>query len=388
MRLNLLILVLNCCLAQYVWATPQHLNTTLDSIVGEVDYVDYLPRYRSLNNDFIISKIEFSEEKTILHFRYVAVKDKDAIRFYGASKDLTWKLATSVRATPTSISKPSTIVNVRINDEPQKALLGANDEEFYEPMRGDVITCEIHFDNMPNQVRSVHLLGGDIDKQGNERFVCNDIMIKSKESRMLGNSEQMKANIKRFYGNLGKVRYPDIVDATTLEQDKKNKENKQRRAEQSTVSPIQGALEPIDYMPKTLNSISDIECSERLILKNVYFDDGKSEYSGRVKAIRTMAMVAEYLKNVPGSKIVLHGHTDIFGNAFRNLELSRQRVLTVKRTLEAKGIVRGRIITMHHGGSQPLPRYKDGGALNRRVEMEIVCPSNGKQVKTSSTVHK
>lgn len=386
MRLNLLILVLNCCLAQHVWAIPTHKYTTLDSIFREVDYVDYLPRYRSLNNDFIISKIEYSDKETIIHFRYVAIKDKDVIRFCGAQKEYSWKLATSVRTTPTSIVKTATIINIRINDEPQKDLLSATEEKLYEPKRGDVVTCEIHFDNMPSQVRSVHLLGGDVDKQGNERFVCNDIMIKTKESRLLGNGEQMKANIKRFYESTGKVRYPDIVDVTSLEQDKKNKENKERRTVQNTISPIQSALEPIDYMPKSLNEINDIDCSERLILKNVYFDDGKAEYNGRVKAVRTLSMVVEYMENVPNSKIVLHGHTDIFGNAFRNLELSRQRVLTVKRTLVAKGITGDRIITMHHGGSQPLPRYKDGGVLNRRVEMEIVCP--GQQVKTSSTVHK
>ncbi len=81
----------------------------------------------------------------------------------------------------------------------------------------------------------------------------------------------------------------------------------------------------------------------------------------------------DFLLEKPNTKIILHGHTDVFGNAFKNLETSKQHVNLVKKVLTDKGINSSRIIAIHHGGSQALPRYKNGGSMNRRVEAEIIC---------------
>ena len=113
-----------------------------------------------------------------------------------------------------------------------------------------------------------------------------------------------------------------------------------------------------------------------MILNNVYYKDNKTDFSGRVKAMKTINLIIENLRYYPKSKIELHGHTDIFGDKFSNLKLSEARVKNIKRIMTNKGISSSRIKTLNHGGEMPLPRYKNGGEMNRRVEVVILCKDN------------
>lgn len=338
-------------------------------------YIDYLPKYRSVATNFILSKIEYTEKDMIISFRYVAEKDNDLIQFYGPENHNTWQFTTAIhpRYEAQAVSRKPEVMNVRLNDEQQKDNLAGTEEWELKASKGDIVTCEMKLEQFPRTIRSFHLKGGAVNNQGEERFAANDIQIKTIDNTMLGNSNQMEQSIQAFYGKQKHVNYPDIKNITSADEqkhfDKKLEETKTTKRD----NPLQQALEPIDYMPKVLNTSDDLDCNERIILRNVYFHDNKAEFAGRVKAMKTLAVVIEYLNYQPKAKIVLHGHTDIFGNAFKNLELSKQRVETVKRAMASKGIDRSRIITVHHGGSQPLPKYKNGGAMNRRVEVEVLC---------------
>jgi outer membrane protein OmpA-like peptidoglycan-associated protein len=342
--------------------------------ISEADYTDYLPKYRTVSSNFLISKIDYTETDIVVFFRYVASQNNDVINFYGANNEQAWKLTSSARSEASSaysITRSSNVKNIRLNDEAKIVELHVDANKRISAQRGDVITCEVHFQTMPRSIRTVHLIGGDLNKDGVQRFNCNDILLKTKDSKMLGNDGQMAAVIKRFYSEQEKVNYPDIKNATTLaEQASFEKKDKVEKVIQN---PLAKSLEPIDYMPKSLSSIEDMACNERIILSNIYFHDNKSEFVGRVKAMKTVNMIVDYLTFHPNAKIVLHGHTDIFGNAFKNLELSQKRVFTVKRSIVGKGIDANRIITIHHGGAQPLIQYKNGSEMNRRVEAEVLC---------------
>lgn len=361
---------------QLIKAAPQN---------GDIEYTDFLPKYRSISENFLLSKIEYTATDMIVFFRYVAEKDNDMVTFHGSVAESNWKLtsfSSGQTAAAYTVTRLANIKNIRLNDEFKAEFLEANAKKQVTAKKGDIITCELHFEMMPRTVRTVHLLGGDLTKEGNPRFNCNDILLKSKDSDLLGTKEQMDAVINRFYARQPFVNYPDIKNATTVaEQEALAK--KDVKLAHTSISPLQKALEPIDYMPKTLNTIEDMDCNERIILSNVYFHDNKSEFEGRVKAMKTINVIIDYLNFYPKAKIVLHGHTDIFGNSFKNLELSKKRVETVKMAIAEK-IDPSRIITVHHGGSQPLIQYKDGGELNRRVEAEIVCPG----VDTSTSANK
>jgi len=342
----------------------------------KVDYTDYMPKYRTMTSGFMLAKIDYTPEEMIVFFRYVAYKENDKITFHGAKTEYAWRLTTSAPTQVSSVysvTRLAEIHNIRINDESKTKLLDADEKKEFVAKKGDVITCEIHFKVMPRTVRTVHMLGGDVDRQGTFKFNCNDILIKSKESPMLASEVLMNTAIKRFYDKQSYVSYPDIKDVTSTNELEELAEVK-KAARPKAVNPLEKALEPIDYMPKRMTSTKDMGCNERVILTNVYFRDNKADFSGRVKAMKTISLIVDYLEFHPRSRIVLHGHTDIFGNSFKNLELSKKRVLMVKRTMISKGIDANRVITVHHGGSQPLLQYKAGGEMNRRVEAEILCP--------------
>jgi outer membrane protein OmpA-like peptidoglycan-associated protein len=373
------------CFLGFFLISLSQANSTPETLI--VDYTDYLPKYRTLSNDFLISKIDYTEKDLIVFFRYVANQNNDVVNFYGANKEQSWKLTSSARSETSSaytITKPALVKNIRVNDEAKVVELDDNASKKISAQRGDVITCEVHFEMMPRSIRTVHLIGGDLGKDGIQRFNCNDILLKTKDSKMLGTEGQMAAVVKRFYGQQEKVNYPDINNATTLAEqasfDKKDK------VEKIIENPLAKSLEQIDYMPKSLTSIEDMTCNERIILSNIYFHDNKSEFAGRIKAMKTVNMIVDYLTFHPKAKIVLHGHTDVFGNAFKNLELSQKRVFTVKRAIVGKGIDANRIITIHHGGAQPLIQYKNGSEMNRRVEAEVLCSGKVKNT-TLETVN-
>jgi outer membrane protein OmpA-like peptidoglycan-associated protein len=366
--------LLICCL----WQMPlAHSHPDSQSVV----YTDFIPKYRANTTNFIIPKIEYTEKEIILHFLYVSDKDNDVIRFYGSEREFAWRLTNSIRAEHSSIhtvTRLAEINNVRVNDELKREILKDRSNTDINANKGDIVSCEIHFELMPAAIRSVHLLGGDcIQKDGFVfRFNCNDILIKPADSDQLGSQRQMEEVVKRFYAEIGYVRYPDIMTATTLAQ-QEALDAKDQNTAPTIATPFEKHLAPIDYMPQTLLEIDDLECNKRVILTDVHFQESKPEFVSRPKAMETLEILIEYMTFNPKAKVILHGHTDIFGNAFNNLEISKQHVSTVKKAIESKGIDESRIITIHHGGSQALPRYKNGGAMNRRVEVEVMCADPG-----------
>lgn len=346
-----------------------------------VDYTDYLPKYRTLSEGFLISKIDYRTKDMIVFFRYVADINNDVVTFYGEKTENAWKLTNTNHSQASSayaVTRLASIQNIRINDESKLESLASTTSKKIIANKGDIITCEVHFKLMPRNVRTVHLTGGDY------RFNCNDILLKTKDSKILGSKEQMEASIQRFYAKQELVNYPNINTATTIAEQQRLEKNNRKEVSKTIVNPLAKSLEPIDYMPKSMTSINDMACSERVILTNVYFHDNKAEFAGRLKAMKTINIIVDYLNFYPKAKIVLHGHTDIFGNAFKNLELSQKRVLMVKRTITSRGIDASRIITIHHGGAQPLVQYKNGSELNRRVEVEVLCTEAMKDTSISN----
>ena len=71
--------------------------------------------------------------------------------------------------------------------------------------------------------------------------------------------------------------------------------------------------------------------------------------------------------------IELGGHTDNVGADDANMKLSQERVNSVKKYLEGKGVKENRIVALGYGEGQPIASNdnEDGRKLNRRVEVKI-----------------
>ena len=266
------------------------------------DYTDYLPKYRSQNRNFILTKIDYTSDKMILHFRYVAGRDGEMVRFSGASTATPWKLYASARGSA-GMTKLATLRNIKVNNALKAATIAPSSDVEFMAETGEVVTGEAHFGKLPATIRSVNFEGGAIAN-------CNDILIKEDGSPMLGNEAQMNSNVERFYNMLGNfgiavVRKSKPVAEKKLEGiDFGKKQATPEPTQTKKEKAISKASKAISYTPKELTSAKDMGCNTRVILKNVYFGDNSADYAGRVEAMKTLEIVLKYLNYYPQSTII------------------------------------------------------------------------------------
>lgn len=343
------------------WAAPQN----------DQDFCDYLPKYRKFHQHFQIDKIDYREKRTIIFFRFVVQEDGYTMMYSGVHPE-SWYLRTPPRMQGLEIQfKLLELKNITINGAMQQESLDHVPEVPYETKKGDVITCEMHFVRIPNYIRMLDLIqgqGGDIDQ---DRLNCFDIMIKTADSPILGMEGDDTRAITKFEQSQPVIQ-PKTTTTASSEQQKAVLQQANQNAQNYNQAKINNP-EPIDYTPKAMVSIADLECSERVVLPNVQFRDNEASFSGWVKAKANIEVIADYMRRFPEARIRLHGHTDIFGDHYRNSELSRERAMAVKRALVTMGIEHERIDIFFYGGTQPLKGYERGGDINRRVEVEPIC---------------
>lgn len=371
------------------------------------NFFDYLPKYRKFKSHYQIDKIEYQEKRTIIHFRFV-VQESQSITFYGGDHPNSWYLRTPPRMRGLEIQfKQLEIANIAVNNEIKKKVLVAVPELSYELKRGDVVTCQVHFVRIPRYIRMLDMIEGKEGYLDQDKFNCFDIMIKTQENPLLGKLENTEQVVQRFEKSFNYIK-PKVERIPTYASNDKpvpsrgsslnpNRVTTREKTTPSTTTVRPSSVvtttptetkpptatapkpavadrpEPIDYIPGALSGIIDLKCNQRVYLPNVVFRDNDVKFAGRVKAIQNIKIIAEYLDDYPSARINLYGHTDIHGSKRKNLDLSRERALAVKRELVAMGIDAKKISVYFFGGERPLPNYKNGGADNRRVEVEPIC---------------
>lgn len=364
------------------------------------NFIDYLPKYRKFKSHYQIDQIEYQEKRTIVYFRFVA-QESGTATLYNGTHPSSWYLRTPARMRGLEIQfKQLDITEIAINNEVKRSALSTVPEISYKLNRGDVVTCQIHFVRIPNYIRMLDLIDGKDGELDENKYNCFDIMIKTKESPLLGTSDNMVAVVQRFEQSFSyitpKVAKNETIVASNSNQPIVTSLNPNTSSTTSTLTPpksitttpttsttsttekretvnIGHTPEPIDYMPVALSGVGELKCNTRVYLPNVVFDEDEVKFSGRVKAIQNIKFVADYLATYKNARVNLYGHTDIHGNPKKNLDLSRERALAVKRELVAMGVDADKISVYFFGGEQPLKKYPNGGTANRRVEVEPVC---------------
>jgi outer membrane protein OmpA-like peptidoglycan-associated protein len=366
-------------------------------------FFDYLPKYRKFKSHYQIDKIEYQEKRTIIHFRYV-VQESRSTTFYNGNHPNSWYLRTPPRMRGLEIQfKQLEVANIAINNEIKRASLANVPEISYDLRRGDVVTCQVHFVRIPRYIRMLDMIDGKDGHLDQDKLNCFDIMIKTKDNPLLGKSENMLAVVDRFEQSFNYIKpkvqegSPAIASTSTQARDYSGSSTTTRPTttrptstrpvdvqSSTTTRPsstttkrevvnITQRPEPIDYMPAALVSMVDLKCNTRAYLPDVVFKEDETKFSGRVKATQNIRVIVEYVKTYNNARINLYGHTDVHGNPRKNLDLSRERALAVKRELVNMGVNPDKISVYFFGGSEPLKKYKNGGAENRRVEVEPIC---------------
>jgi outer membrane protein OmpA-like peptidoglycan-associated protein len=117
--------------------------------------------------------------------------------------------------------------------------------------------------------------------------------------------------------------------------------------------------------------LKNIKIGSKIALRNVFFDTGKSTI--KAESNTELDRLVKLMKDVPGLKIELSGHTDNTGSASGNQKLSQARADAVVTYLVSKGIAKSRLTAKGYGDTKPVASNStnEGRQLNRRTEFEI-----------------
>ncbi len=135
-----------------------------------------------------------------------------------------------------------------------------------------------------------------------------------------------------------------------------------------------------DYLDKCPNTLKGLQVdksgcpirSQVLPLDGVHFEFDKDRLTPDSRTI--LDNVANTLKESPGLKFEIAGHTCNLGSASYNLNLSDRRAASVREYLTSKGIPASSITSKGYGFTQPrVPNDTEAHReLNRRVELRIL----------------
>jgi outer membrane protein OmpA-like peptidoglycan-associated protein len=120
------------------------------------------------------------------------------------------------------------------------------------------------------------------------------------------------------------------------------------------------------------------EVGSKVVLKNIFFDTGKSDLKN--ESIAELEHIRELLTGNMNLKVQINGHTDNTGNEVTNRILSLERAEGVVKYLVAHGIDPSRLVAKGFGSERPIVSNDDesgGRAINRRTEIEIVEAGHG-----------
>lgn len=105
------------------------------------------------------------------------------------------------------------------------------------------------------------------------------------------------------------------------------------------------------------------------VLENLHFQTGKATIQHR--SHDSLNKVATILRNAPGLKVEVQGHTDSKGSQRLNEKLSQARAVAVLNYLAGKGVSAANLTAKGFGSSNPVDSNStsEGRANNRRVEL-------------------
>jgi outer membrane protein OmpA-like peptidoglycan-associated protein len=118
--------------------------------------------------------------------------------------------------------------------------------------------------------------------------------------------------------------------------------------------------------------LQPIEANASIVLNNIFFDSNSWEIKPASQV--ELDILVALVKENPGLKIEIGGHTDNVGKPADNLVLSNNRAKAVTAYLGTKGISPSRLIAKGYGESRPVAdnNTEAGRAVNRRTEMKVL----------------
>jgi peptidoglycan-associated lipoprotein len=89
--------------------------------------------------------------------------------------------------------------------------------------------------------------------------------------------------------------------------------------------------------------------------------------------IKALDGVVRWLKEHPGSVVVIEGHTDDLGTPSENMAIGEKRAASIMRYMVSRGLEPARISIVSYGSEQPVCAEKTDAcrAKNRRADLLV-----------------
>ncbi|MBN2521177.1 MAG: OmpA family protein, partial [Bacteroidales bacterium] len=118
--------------------------------------------------------------------------------------------------------------------------------------------------------------------------------------------------------------------------------------------------------------LSPIKEGGKLVLKNIFFEFGKSTL--REESFVELGFAVKVFKENPNMRVEISGHTDNVGGYQENINLSTDRAKSVLKYLVDNGIDPARLEYKGYGYDEPIASNdtEEGRQQNRRVEFKIL----------------
>ncbi|TAF34206.1 MAG: hypothetical protein EAZ67_04195 [Cytophagales bacterium] len=181
MKLKFLLILLLCSIGQS-WAQ-------------KFPYTDYKPEFRNWQDNYILDRIVYTEDRTILHFRFIDTNGGYAV-FYGPGAVYDWLLMnTEDRSQKFKLKE---IRNIKSNNKLLVENISDASEKSIDTKEKDILTCEVHFERLPNTVKVVDLIEGEGKEANENHFNCFDVRLKTWDDATLGRETDMKTRVEIF----------------------------------------------------------------------------------------------------------------------------------------------------------------------------------------------
>lgn|GEM_PF-2518245 len=356
-------------------------------LLAQKEYTDHKPIYRKWQDNYILDKIEYTKNETIFYFRFVCRSGQGiSAIFYPPGGEAPWYL----RAKDGRAYNLKAIKNIRRNSQILAQHLRSKGE--YMSLDGfgyTVFSCEVHFERLPNDVKTADFIEGRGHEFDQNHFNCFDVKLKTWDDESLGKITDSEENVRNFERKFGvntnkkpkpkpkvepKVSPKDPIAQVVPKPKPKVKPKEAIKPDPKPRPKPKPKNIPASEEPggiARVRSAEDVVCGQPLVLDGLQFQNGTTDFKGMVKCKQVLHYVFDFMEKNPNAKLTVIGHTDIFGDKDRMKELSKKRAHKVQRWLSMMGISPWRIEIEYYGLEKPL--LPEGSALNRRVEVKLSC---------------